>query len=73
MKGSCKDCRLAKWHTTKIGTLHPSGQGRCTWQEPVLVIPKSRYWHGGEPHPSGGSIERKTPYTDCPTWEEKRP
>lgn len=28
----CEGCRWAEWSRTAAGRLHPSGDGRCTWQ-----------------------------------------
>lgn len=72
MTNSCMNCGLANWHRTKTGALHPSGDGRCTWKFVPAAIPKSRYYVGGYSEPSGGNIDRKSPCTDCPTWEAKQ-
>lgn len=72
---SCMDCALAKWERTKTGRLHPSGDGRCQWKAPDIAVSAAFYFSGYKrkalPEPSGGYIERKQPYTDCPTWREK--
>lgn len=77
-KRDCTTCGLAQWKVTKAGRLHPSGDGRCGWQMPVVAIASAFYYHGfsgrdrkAAPAPSGGHIERHSPYTDCPTWMEK--
>lgn len=69
---SCLNCSLAKWDRNKKGALHPSGDGRCTWTMAEIKIPKSRYyvgWGKEMPQPTGGNIDRRDPYTDCPTWQ----
>lgn len=73
----CTTCGLAVWKKTKAGKLHPSGDGRCGWKMPVIVLPASFYYSGFSDRrrevvpPDGGYIERHSPYTDCPTWMEK--
>lgn len=72
---SCLDCALAQWHRNSKGHLHPGGEGKCNWTMAEIVLPKSRYYVGFDktqvPQPVGGYIDRREPYTDCPTWQPK--
>lgn len=65
---SCKNCKHAKWDRTEAGDLHPSGDGRCSWQMPVILVPKA-FHPMDQIQPDGGHISRKTPETDCPCWD----
>lgn len=67
---TCSTCQFAEWHRTKVGRLHPDGDGRCTWIAPEFKIPKAMYWMGST-KPMGGYIDRNNPerYAGCPTWE----
>jgi len=57
---NCNDCKYSEWDKTKIGRLHPSGSGRCTYPFEVPALPQSMYWVGkNTPHPNGGQINRK--------------
>ena len=58
---NCTNCKLAEWEKTKTGRLHPSGDGRCTYEYKVRVLPASMYWSSRTiPRPSGGYINRHT-------------
>lgn len=62
---SCIGCIHAKWETTKSGRLHPSGDGRCTYQYVLRPIPASMYWINiSIPTPSGGHINRRKELKD---------
>lgn len=41
---SCVGCKHAKWDTTKVGKLHPSGAGKCTFEVKIPQLPVSKYW-----------------------------
>ena len=57
---NCTDCKYAQWEKTKTGRLHPSGNGKCTYNYKVPQLPASMHWHGGKPlKPLGGQINRK--------------
>lgn len=59
----------AEWDRTKIGHLHPSGAGRCTYQYKIPKLPASRYWITGSNHIGGGAINRKeTLKNHCPYY-----
>ena len=68
----CTTCAHAKWNRTQAGRLHPSGAGECTWDGwKEWALPSAFYyvWSGftkAAPQPSGGIINRKNPYSDCP-------
>lgn len=67
----CKDCKYAKWERTKNGSLHPNGEGRCSYQYTVPPLPASMYWIN-TPIPAGGMINRKKELkTHCPYWQRK--
>ena len=70
----CLGCRFAVWKKTKSGGLHPSGDGRCSWQMPPLAA--AFYFQGYTVNhettkPSGGYINRKhnAITTECPVRE----
>jgi len=71
----CKTCAYAEWKRTKDGRLHPSGDGKCTWDEwKKWALPKAFYslWNGGIkvfPGLIGGYISRKNPHTNCPCYQ----
>lgn len=70
---NCIDCKYALWAKTTNGRLHPSGDGKCTWKMPTIILPISFYYPVGRneiPQPLGGYIDRKK-LRDCPAWEEK--
>lgn len=56
---NCTDCKYAKWDRTASGRLHPSGDGRCSFEYVPPPLPASRFWIGGKPNPSGGYINRR--------------
>ena len=75
----CLTCKLAEWHKTKDGRLHPDKQGRCGWKPPYIPTPAAWYWGTGygselrQPVPQWGHIARSTlyPVTKCETYEGK--
>lgn len=73
----CLDCIYSKWDYTEAGRLHPSGDGKCTWEFPEIKLPLAFYYlHTTSsrqlPRPSGGHISRKNPRIKCPAWEDSR-
>lgn len=72
---NCTKCFYAQWERTEKGRLHPSGDGKCSYQCVDLPpLPAAMYWIGGVPSPSGGYINRrKTWRSECPyyTVEQK--
>ena len=58
---NCMGCKYAEWDKTKIGKLHPSGNGKCKYPYQIPDLPNSMYWIG-TPNPLGGFIERKREY-----------
>lgn len=69
---NCMTCKYAEWRKTVIGSLHPSGEGKCKWEMPKIILPISRYYmgKGSVPKPHGGYINRNK-LEECPAWEEK--
>lgn len=73
---TCQGCIYAEWKKTKAGKLHPSGDGRCTYEVIIPVLPYSFSWRGhyGEivnysQLIAGGFIERHRELKDhCPMW-----
>ena len=61
---NCMDCRYAAWDKTAAARLHPSGDGKCTYDYEIPVLPASRYWIGRDPNPSGGFINRRKELND---------
>ena len=63
----CTNCKFASWQRTAKGTLHPSGEGRCTWQGwTKWKLPAAFYYTSNRdmrsvPTPRGGQINRRTP------------
>lgn len=59
---SCVGCKYAKWGINAMGRLHPSGDGKCTFNVVVPELPGAMYWvsSSGAPKPCGGYINRKT-------------
>jgi hypothetical protein len=74
-ENSCLNCCKAKWKTTKLGRRHPSGDGWCTFEYEVPVIPKAFYWFRAiQSKPDGGVINRTDAiHTDCPLFEKIKP
>lgn len=60
---TCKGCTHADWDKTVAGKLHPSGEGRCTYEYKRRVLPQAYYWLC-ETAFSGGEINRHTEFDD---------
>jgi hypothetical protein len=56
---NCQGCKFAKWDRTDSGRLHPSGDGRCTYEWKSPPIPACSHWMGHEPKPYGVHINRR--------------
>jgi len=57
----CIGCVYADFDKTKAGKLHPSGDGRCTYEVVMPTLPASMHWGWGvprPPRPGGGWINR---------------
>ncbi len=82
---SCIGCRYANWEKTKIGRLHPSGKGVCTYRVKFPVLPASMSWTpvktlntsvidpsvADDPRIFGGYINRHKKFDDhCPCYQE---
>lgn len=73
----CTDCTHAAWKKTDAGRLHPSGDGRCTYEVTLPVIPASKWWSGGwtggsPPRLTAGEINRRQELRkDCPCYQKK--
>jgi len=65
----CMTCKFAEWQKTAAGKLHPSGDGRCKWIYPLVRLPVGMYWVGGELRPSGGNINRRDEWQQCPQYQ----
>jgi hypothetical protein len=67
---NCTDCTHANWKRTAKGALHPSGEGRCTFEVRIPVLPQAFYWYGSfQPKPYGGFINRREELKDhCAYW-----
>lgn len=65
---SCLGCQYADWKRSKNGTLHPSGDGQCTYEVRIPQLPNAKYW-SSKPLVSYGSISRKKEFIfDCPYY-----
>ena len=68
----CLECKFANWQRTSAGRLHPSGDGRCTREYPPVRLPISMYFIGSSaPRPSGGYINRKDEWRQCPQFQPR--
>jgi hypothetical protein len=68
---TCNGCKYAKWKRTKTGKKHPSGEGRCTYEVKLPVMPNSKYFStfSGSVSIDGGLINRKKQYDNhCPCY-----
>ncbi len=74
---NCLNCGYANWERTKSGSLHPSGNGKCVWEMPVIDIPVSFYYIGHVVRQTvvapdgGGFINRKlkpSSTKECKCW-----
>ena len=69
----CLNCKYAKWHRSKNGRLHPSGEGECTYRYKPQPLPNAFFWLFNTAHPLGGQINRKKQYEkDCPYFQDER-
>ena len=73
---NCTRCAHATWMRTKVGKLHPSGNGRCTKEVKIPELPASRHWSYYSnftlPEICGGNINRnKDLKTHCVYFTEK--
>jgi len=60
---TCNGCKFADWKKTDGGKLHPSGDGRCTYEYKVPELPACMYWIN-EQKPCGGRINRRVELKD---------
>lgn len=68
---SCVGCKYAEWKTTTTGRLHPSGDGKCTYQYKVPPLPGCMYFIH-DPKPIGGDINRREELmSHCPYFDRK--
>ena len=66
---NCTDCKHADWYKKTNGTLHNSGDGKCSYPYKVPALPASMYWICTEPKPDGGAINRRKDLRDhCVHW-----
>lgn len=70
---NCTDCKYADWHRTAAGRLHPSGDGKCTYEYKLPPLPSCRWWMSSNPpEPNGGYINRRRNHIDhCPFYARK--
>ena len=62
---TCNGCKYAEWKLTGIGHLHPSGDGKCTYEWKLPPLPQSMAWVGfGPPNPYMVTISRKRDLPD---------
>ena len=61
---TCDGCKYADWKRTDARRLHPSGDGKCTYEWKVPPLPQSMYWLSSHPVPYGGQISRKRELPD---------
>lgn len=71
----CKLCKHAQWHKTSNGRLHPSGDGECTYEVKIPVIPAAKWWScHTKPSTTFGAISRRLPLkVVCPCFEATAP
>lgn len=55
---TCNECKYANWSRKSNGTLHPSGDGHCTYSYVIKKLPASMSFVSG-PYIIGGAINRK--------------
>ena len=73
---NCTYCKYAEWKKTSSGKLHPSGDGRCTYEVVIPKLPASKRWatSGSLPMPTHGFINRREELKeDCVyfSWSSK--
>jgi len=63
---SCNGCKFANWYKTASGRMHPSGDGRCTYEVKIPPLPASKYWSWNRKGPdiNGGHINRREELLD---------
>jgi hypothetical protein len=67
----CTHCKHAAWNLTMRGALHPSGEGKCTYEVKLPPLPASKRWWWS-PRAMGGDINRRKPLTEhCVYWAHK--
>ena len=67
---TCKDCIYADWYKTVAGKLHPSGDGRCTYEYKLRALPPAFRWMS-TPYTVGGQINRREERNDHCIYFEK--
>ena len=66
---TCVGCKYADWKKTAAGRMHPSGEGRCTYEWKMPPLPGSMDWIFGQPAPVSLSISRRRALPDhCPYY-----
>lgn len=66
---SCNGCKYANWQKTAAGRMHPSGDGKCTYEYSVPCLPLAFYYIPAVPVPCGGHINRRKEFNEhCPYW-----
>lgn len=68
---NCTHCKHAEWKRTAAGSLHPSGDGRCTYPWKCHPLPACMYFIN-PPIPSGGYVNRKQDLKDHCTYYAKK-
>lgn len=65
---NCTNCKHAEWQRTAAGKLHPSGDGKCTFEYKLPPLPACMWWPAiALPKPSGWLINRRKDMSDhCP-------
>ena len=46
---TCNGCKYADWKRTNAGRLHPSGDGKCTYEWKTPQLAQSMYFASFEP------------------------
>lgn len=78
-KTICLKCDHANWLRTNSGRLHPSGQGKCTWQRtiqtPAAGLSRGVFGFADRGDPltlEGSNLWRNDDiHTKCPTFQPK--
>jgi hypothetical protein len=66
---NCTGCKFARWKRNAAGSLHPSGDGICTYSYKLPPLPASMYWSLRESiSPMGGHINRKKEHPEHCTY-----
>ena len=61
---NCNGCKYAEWKRTDAGRLHPSGDGKCTYEWKMPPLPQAMFFAGFKPRLLGGYISRKRELPD---------